>query len=305
MGWRTTSCSTILLAGTAPILVAPAMNVEMLRHPATRSNTSLLQERGVQLIEPDYGVLACGSEGWGKLAETSRIVDAVVARLSLPQDLAGRRVLVTAGATREPLDPVRFLSNRSSGKMGFALAEAARDRGAAVSVIAAHTTVAPPVGVEIIRVETTAELLEAACDRFDRCDILIAAAAPADYAPAEVSSNKIKKGTKGSDWTLPLKETPDVLAALLARRSSQFMVGFAAETERTIENASEKMARKKLDLIVANDVTLEGAGFDSDTNIVTLLFPDGRIEELPNLPKRVVADRVLDAIVRELPAGRS
>lgn len=297
--------STILLAGTAPILVAPAMNVEMLRHPATRSNTSLLQERGVQLIEPDYGVLACGSEGWGKLAETSRIVDAVVARLSLPQDLAGRRVLVTAGATREPLDPVRFLSNRSSGKMGFALAEAARDRGAAVSVIAAHTTVAPPVGVEIIRVETTAELLEAACDRFDRCDILIAAAAPADYAPAEVSSNKIKKGTKGSDWTLPLKETPDVLAALLARRSSQFMVGFAAETERTIENASEKMARKKLDLIVANDVTLEGAGFDSDTNIVTLLFPDGRIEELPNLPKRVVADRVLDAIVRELPAGRS
>jgi phosphopantothenoylcysteine decarboxylase/phosphopantothenate--cysteine ligase len=297
--------STILLAATAPILVAPAMNVEMLRHPATLSNISLLKERGVEMVEPDFGVLACGSEGWGKLADTSRIVDAVVARLTRQQDLAGRRVLVTAGATREPLDPVRFLSNRSSGKMGFALAEAALDRGASVTVIAAHTTVDPPPGVEIHRVETTAELLEAACDRFDRCDILIAAAAPADYAPAELSSSKIKKGSKGGEWTLPLKETPDVLAALSARRSSQLIVGFAAETERIQENARDKLSRKNLDLIVANDVTREDAGFDTDTNVVTLLFPDGRIEELPSLPKRVVADRVLDAIVSELTAGRS
>lgn len=287
--------STVLLAATAPVVIAPAMNVEMLRHPATEANLQTLRDRGVEIIDPGYGVLACRSEGWGKLADVETIVDVVVRRLTQNLDMEGLRVVVTAGATREPLDPVRFLSNRSSGRMGFALAEAARDRGAAVTVIAAHTSIPAPAGVALRLVSTTDEMMQAACECFDACDIFIAGAAPADYAPVEVAGEKIKKGGKSPEWSLRLRETPDILSALAARKTGQKMIGFAAETERLVENAKEKLTCKQLDLIVANDVTAEGAGFDVDTNVVTLLKPDGSAEELPKMTKRQVADRVLNA----------
>ncbi len=305
--------STVLLATTAPIVVAPAMNTVMLEHPATQANLLTLRSRGVEIIDPGSGVLACRTEGYGKLAEVDVIVAAAVARLardgkrvrgkeSNSLDFEGIRVLITAGATREDLDPVRFISNRSSGKMGFALAEAARDRGAAVTVIAGSTTVCPPEDIDMVRVGTTSEMLEAAMTRFGQCDVLIAAAAPADYAPVSSETRKRKK-TRAS-WTVELQETPDILAALSAARKKQILVGFAAETEDLLKNAGDKLKRKKLDLIVANDVTTEGAGFEVDTNVVTLLRSDGSCEQLPMLPKRVVADRILDE-VRALLSRRS
>jgi phosphopantothenoylcysteine decarboxylase / phosphopantothenate---cysteine ligase len=289
--------STILLAAAAPVMVAPAMNVEMLRHPATQANIGTLTARGVETVEPAYGTLACGTEGWGKLADTDKIVEAVIRRLTGVQDLQGVRVLVTAGATREPLDPVRFLSNRSSGRMGFALAEAARDRGASVTVIAAHTTIDPPQRVRVVDVSTTDEMLEAACERFEECDLFIAAAAPADFSPVSVAPAKIKKETIDGEWTVRLKETPDVVATLASRKTRQLVVGFAAETDALIENARAKLARKQLDMIVANDVTAKGAGFEVETNVVTLIRPDGATDSLPLLSKREVADRILDALL--------
>lgn len=289
--------STLLLAATAPILVAPAMNSAMLAHPATQANIALLQSRGVEFIEPAYGVLACRTEGYGKLADVQAIVQAVVQRLARKQDYAGVRVLVTAGATREPLDPVRFLSNRSSGKMGYALAESAAARGAQVTLISGAASASPPPDVEFVRVETTAEMLRAAESRFAGCDLLIAAAAPADYTPERVEPRKRKKQGAEETWTLRLRATPDIVGTLGARKSHQIVVGFAAETENLRENAAEKLARKRLDMIVANDVTAEGAGFESDTNIVTLLWPDGRAEDLPQMPKRALADRLLDSLL--------
>ncbi len=286
--------STTLLAATAPILVAPAMNSAMLDHPATQANLETLRQRGVGIVEPQYGVLACRTEGEGKLAAAEDIVQAVVDRLTRRRDLAGVRVLVTAGATRELLDPVRFLSNRSSGKMGFALAQAAAERGAAVTVVAGYTTAPCPPGVELIGVGTTEEMLREVQARFGKCDTLIAAAAPADYEPVSMEAQKRKKS--GGEWTLHLRETPDILGTLAAFRGSQVVVGFAAETEDLLDHAQEKLRRKKLDLIVANDVTAEGAGFESDTNVVTLVWPDGRSQPLPKQSKRAVADRILDAL---------
>ena len=294
--------STILLAATAPIMVAPAMNAEMLRNPATQANLATLRERGVEIVDPAYGVLACRTEGWGKLADVDEIVQAAVRRLDATKDMAGLRVLITAGATREPLDPVRFLSNRSSGRMGFALADASRDRGAHVTVIAAHTTVPAPAGLDVVQVGTTAQMLEAVCDRFESCDLFIAAAAPADFAPVELAPTKIKKGTVGREWSLTFRETPDIVAAVAARKTHQVVVGFAAETESLLENARAKLGSKKLDLIAANDVTAEGAGFEVQTNIVTLVKPDGSYEELPKMSKRQVADRILDAAIPLLPS---
>lgn len=289
--------STLLLATTAPVLAAPAMNSVMLAHPATQANIALLQSRGVHFIEPGFGVLACRTEGYGKLADVQTIVQAVVAQLTAARDLEGRRVLVTAGATREPLDPVRFLTNRSSGRMGYAVAEAAKARGAQVTLLSGAAAIPLPAGVEVVRVETTAEMLRAAQARFDACDLFIAAAAPADYTPEQVARQKIKKGGKGETLTLRLRETPDIVATLAAGKSRQIVVGFAAETENLLAHAAEKLARKRLDLIVANDVTAEGAGFETETNIVTLLFADGRVEPLPKMSKREVADRLLDAAV--------
>jgi phosphopantothenoylcysteine decarboxylase/phosphopantothenate--cysteine ligase len=288
--------STILLAATAPILVAPAMNEQMLRHAATQANLSELKRRGVGVIDPQYGVLACRTEGFGKLADTEVILKAVVDRLTRSQDVEGRRVLVTAGATREPIDPVRFISNRSSGRMGFAIAEAARDRGAIVTVIAGHTSIEAPSRVEVVRVGTTEEMLDAACARFPACDLFIAAAAPADYAPVEASGSKIKKSAAGRELSLSLKETPDVLATVAAgKKKGQIVVGFAAETENTVANATEKLARKRLDLIVANDVTVEGAGFEVETNVVTIVYANGRADRLDLMTKREAAEKILDA----------
>lgn len=294
--------TTCLLATPreTPLLVAPAMNSVMWEHPATVTNTQTLARRGVQVIPPASGLLACQDTGVGKLAELSEIVEAVRARLLCRSDLAGMRVLVTAGATREPLDPVRFLSNRSSGKMGCALAEAAAARGAQVTLVTGFATAEPVLPRErcrTVRVGSADEMLAACSDSFADCDLLLAAAAVADYAPAVVSSRKIKKTPDDAPAPLlALRRTPDILATLAERkRPNQIVVGFAAETDDLEENARAKLTRKRLDLLVANDVTAEGAGFEVDTNIVTLFWADGRILSLPKLLKSEVAHRVLDA----------
>lgn len=294
--------STLLLATTAPIIVAPAMNSVMLDHPATRENLSTLRNRDVHIIDTQYGELACRAEGFGKLADVDDIVAAVSSLLHTTTDLAGVKVVVTAGATREPLDPVRFLSNRSSGKMGVAIAEAARDRGAQVTLVAGHVTVDLPAGVTVVRAGTTRELLEACRQPFATCDVFISAAAPADFEAAEIALNKIKKGSE-EHVSIRLRKTPDVIASLTEHRQQQVVVGFAAETEDLIGHAREKIARKCLDLIAANDVTAADAGFETDTNRVTLLWPDGRTQEIPLLTKHQVADHILDA-TRDLLAVR-
>ncbi len=293
--------TSTLLAATVPILIAPAMNGTMLDHPATQANLEALRARGVEIVDSAYGVLACRTEGWGKLADVDSIMQAVRDRLSRASDLDGVIVVVTAGPTREPLDPVRFLSNRSSGKMGYALAEAAARRGASVTLISGPTSLPAPAGVTRIDVVTTDEMLAAAEQSFPSCALLIGAAAPADYAPENVSSCKIKKRS-GGVLEMRFRETPDILRTLAARKRGQILVGFAAETHDLLDNASAKLEAKNLDLLVANDVTALGAGFDVDTNIVTLLWPDGRRESLPRLSKRETADRILDAALPLLSA---
>lgn len=288
--------STLLLATTAPILVAPAMNTAMLEHPATQANLQILRERGVEIVEPGEGRLACGSEGRGRLADVPAILEAVLRCIARRQDLQGLRVLVTAGASREPLDPVRFLSNRSSGKMGVAIAKAAQRRGARVTLIAGHMTTAPPAGMEVVRFGTTREYLEACLAYFEDCDVFIGAAAPADYAPVSAEPRKIRKAETGEELTLTLRANPDVIAELAARKGRRYVVGFAAETHDLLEHAQAKLRDKGLDLIVANDVTAPDAGFELDTNRVTLLWPDGSVEELPVMTKEQVADALLDRI---------
>lgn len=301
--------STCLLATPAatPLLVAPAMNTVMWEHPATLANLQTLQQRGVQIVQPGYGVLACQDVGVGKLADVPEIVRAVADRLAQAQDYANLPVLITAGATREPLDPVRFLSNRSSGKMGFAIAEEAARRGARVTLVSGFATASVPAGVALVRVGSAEEMLAACEARFPSCSLFISAAAVADYAPESVAPHKIKKPDPPSDadgLTLRLRRTPDIVATLAARKQpQQRIVGFAAETEDLIANGRKKLEAKHLDLMVANDVTQEGAGFDSDTNIVTFLWPDGSREDLPQLPKREVARRLLSALRPRLPAS--
>ena len=293
--------ATCLLAvpQTTPLLVAPAMNTVMWEHPATRANMEILRLRGVQIVEPGYGLLACQDVGMGKLADVAEIVQALGDRLTAARDWAGRRILITAGATREPLDPVRFLSNRSSGKMGYALAAEAANRGATVTLVSGFATAEVPAGVENVSVGSADEMLAACASRFDSCDVFIAAAAVADYAPEAVAAQKMKKSSETEDGpTLRLKRTPDILAILAARKSPcQTVIGFAAETEDLLANARRKLEAKRLDLIVANNVTAEGAGFDSDTNIVTLLWPDGRAEALPQMAKREVARKILESLM--------
>ena len=303
--------STCLLAAppATPLLVAPAMNTMMWEHPATRANLTTLEDRGVQIVQPGYGVLACQDVGYGKLADVDEIVQAVVDRLTPRRDLLGTRILLTAGATREPLDPVRFLSNRSSGKMGYAVAAEAAARGAVVTLVSGYTTLAAPAGVEIVRVGSAAEMYRACAERFEACDLFIAAAAVADYTPETVEPQKIKKTAEegaGEILTLRLRQTTHILASLAARkRSGQIVVGFAAETENLLANAFAKLRSRNLDLVVANDVTQAGAGFDTDTNIVTLLWPDGHSEALPMLTKREVAGRLLTALQPLLSADES
>jgi len=292
--------TNLFLAATCPVLLAPAMDAEMWRHPATQTNVATLRQRGVQFVGPASGELASGLTGPGRLAEPAEIVGAVEALLARACDLAGRRLLVAAGPTYEPLDPVRFVGNRSSGRMGFALAEAAAARGARVVLVTGPTHLAPPAGVECVRVETTQEMYEAVLARAAGADAVIKAAAPADYRATQVAPSKIKKGREV--LTLELTPTPDILAELSRRKGASVLVGFAAETEEVVANAREKLRKKNLDLVVANEVGVRDAGFAAETNRVTLVGADGDTESLPLLSKREVAHRILDRVARLLAA---
>jgi phosphopantothenoylcysteine decarboxylase/phosphopantothenate--cysteine ligase len=288
--------STLYLATTAPVIVAPAMNVNMWDHSATQENLERLRTRGVHVVDPDEGYLACGMTGSGRLAGQDAIVAAVREVLRVRLDLAGQTVLVTAGPTQEDLDPVRFLTNRSSGRMGYAVAEAAVQRGANVILISGPTALETPTGVTRIDLRTAAEMLHVVEEHFAEATVAIFAAAVADYRPAEAASQKIKR-TAG-EITVRLQPNPDILAAAARKKGNRIIVGFAAETEKVAENARKKLKDKDADLIVANDITAEGAGFDVDTNVVTLLARDGRDLALPKLTKREVAHRILDEVLR-------
>ena len=288
--------STTLLATKAQILVAPAMNTGMWTAPATQNNVKVLKERGVRMIGPESGMLACGDEGAGRMSEPETIVEEICRILSRKQDYAGEKVLITAGATRERLDPVRFITNDSSGKMGFAIAEAARDRGAEVTVIRGSVTAEIPAGIRMIRIESARELYDAMMQKAPEQDVIIQAAAVSDYRPAEQKDRKIKKES-GSDLTLILTENPDIAKAVgEQKKPGQTLVGFAAETDNLLKNAKSKLGKKKLDLIVANDVTKPGAGFNVDTNIAVLITSDGSTEE-PLQTKRQLAERILDKVL--------
>jgi phosphopantothenoylcysteine decarboxylase / phosphopantothenate---cysteine ligase len=287
--------TTLYLATKAPVVVAPAMNVNMWEHPATRENLERLQARGVQVVDPDEGYLACGMTGAGRLASTEAIAQKVCAVLGLRHDLDGKTILVTAGPTREDIDPVRFLTNRSSGKMGYALAEAAIRRGAQVVLISGPTDLPVPEGAEWVPVRTTDEMRQAVWERASDRKIVIMAAAVSDYRPAAPQRQKIKRGS--GRLVLELEPTPDILAELGREKRTRLLVGFAAETEHVRANARDKLARKHADMIVANDLTQPGAGFDGDTNIVTLFLRDGREIPLPKLSKFEVANRILDQIL--------
>ena len=288
--------STLYLATTAPVIVAPAMNVNMWNHPATQENLERLRARGVHVVDPDEGYLACGMTGSGRLAGQDAIIAAVHEVLSHRRDLQGHTVLVTAGPTQEALDPVRFLTNRSSGRMGYAVAEAAAQRGANVLLVSGPTALETPAGVTRLDVRTAAEMLQAVEKHFPEAHFAIFAAAVADYRPAETAAQKIKK--TGGEITVRLEPNPDILAAAARKKGHRLVVGFAAETEKVADNARKKLKEKDTDLIVANDVTAEGAGFDVDTNVVTLFARDGRDLPLPKLTKREVAHRILDEVLR-------
>jgi len=283
--------SNIYLSSTCPVLLAPAMDLEMYAHPAVQENLSRLKGRGVSVVEPEYGELASGLIGRGRLAELSAILQAVEDLLHRQGDLRGETVLVTAGPTQEPLDPVRYISNRSSGRMGFAIAQAARDRGAHVMLVSGPTALPTPPGVTRTDVTTAEEMYHAVLDRLDETTILIMAAAVADYRPSSQAAQKIKKREA---MTVELVRNPDILAEAGRRKRSQILVGFAAETEELIQNAREKLAKKNLDLIVANDIRV---GFGGETNRVTILDRQGSVEELPELTKREAAHRILDRVV--------
>jgi len=286
--------STMYLATQAPVLVAPAMNVNMWDHPATQANLDILRERGVRVIEPGTGDLACGMVGAGRMAEPEAIADAVVGILGRRRDLAGEVVLVTAGGTREALDPVRFLGNRSSGKMGYALADAAQSRGAKVILVSGPTALHPPARCETVRVMTADEMRNAVLDRIEQATMVIKAAAVADYRPVNVSGQKLKRT---GPITLELAPTEDILAEVVRRRRpGQLIVGFAAETENRMENGRAKLLRKGADAIVVNDVSGESVGIDADNNAATFLTNSTAIE-LHEMPKRRLADRILDEIL--------
>ena len=290
--------TTLYLATKAPVVVAPAMNVNMWEHPATQQNLAALRARGVNVVDPDEGYLACGMTGSGRLAATETIARKVCDVLGLRHDLAGQTVLVTAGPTCEDIDPVRFLTNRSSGKMGYALAEAAGRRGARVVLVSGPTDLKIPDGVDWVPVRATEEMRRAVLDRARDANIVIMAAAVADYRAATSHDKKMKR--EGS-ITLDLEPTPDILAELGRAphdaHNRRILVGFAAETDCVAENARGKLERKGADMIVANDVTQEGAGFDTDTNIVTMYLRDGREIALPKMSKFDVANRILDQVL--------
>jgi len=295
--------SCIYLASRCPVVVAPAMDCDMFEHPALQESLKRLRDRGVHIVEPDMGPLASGLVGRGRLAELSEILG-VVERFLVPRpDLAGRVVLVTAGPTREPLDPVRFLSNRSSGKMGYALAEAATARGAQVILISGPVALPAPSGVDVIHVETAEEMYRAVLATLEPAHVVIKAAAVADYRPKQRADRKIKKDQAVSE--IALEPTPDILAEIGKRKGSRILVGFAAETDDLVANARRKLQRKNVDLMVANDVGQPGAGFDVETNVVRILDATGGVEDVPLLSKREVADRILDRVATLLKKSAS
>ena len=289
--------STTVLATKAPVLVAPAMNTGMWTAEVTQENCAVLRKRGVHFVGPDAGFLACGDTGSGRMSEPAAIVEAIAALLCPVQDMAGMKVMVTAGATRERLDPVRYMTNDSSGKMGFAVAEAAAKRGAQVTVVAGSTTAPAPQGVKIYRVESTQDLYDAVTCCAAEMDVIIQAAAPADYRFAVTYQEKHKKAHDGQPLVVELIENPDVAAAVGAMKTpGQTLVGFAAETENLHANAQKKLAKKNLDLIVANDVSQPGAGFNVDTNIATLITKEG-MTECPLRTKKELAQDILDKVM--------
>lgn len=287
--------TAIALATTAPWVVAPAMETGMWRNPATASNVETLRSRGARIVEPDSGFLASGRQGAGRMAEPKEIVEAVAAALT-PQNLTGQRVVVTAGPTREAIDPVRFLSNGSSGKMGYAVARQARRRGADVCLVSGPTALAPPRDVELIPVTTSEQMLAACAAAVPGATTLIMAAAPADFRPAEFCATKLKKAGRESGMTLHLDRTADILERLKSRTAGTTVVGFAAETDNLVQHAHEKLQRKGLDLIVANDITRSDAGFAADTNEVVLIDRNGTKTPLPIMSKDDVAAAILDRV---------
>ncbi|MGO9088159.1 MAG: bifunctional phosphopantothenoylcysteine decarboxylase/phosphopantothenate--cysteine ligase CoaBC [Candidatus Sulfotelmatobacter sp.] len=293
-GIATDFLTTLYLATTAPVVVAPAMNVNMWNHAATQANLEILRKRGVKIVEPGTGYLACGMTGAGRLADNEAIVAAVLEILGAAQDMSGETVLVTAGPTREKIDPVRYLTNRSSGRMGYALAEAALRRGARVLLVSGPTSLTPPGAAEVTRVESAEEMRDAVLKLLPQANIVIKTAAVADYRPKVAAAQKLKR--KGAT-TLELEATPDILQELSRKKTSQIVVGFAAETENVLENARQKLVAKSLDAIVVNDVSRQGVGFDSDRNAVTIITRD-EVVEIPETTKWEVAQRVLDQVVR-------
>jgi phosphopantothenoylcysteine decarboxylase/phosphopantothenate--cysteine ligase len=286
--------STLYLATTAPVFVAPAMNVNMWNHAATRANLEILRQRGVRVIEPGTGELACGAIGAGRMAEPEPIADAVLCSLGRCQDLTEEVVLITAGGTREALDPVRFIGNRSSGKMGYALAEAARSRGAKVILVSGPVNLVPPANCELVKVTTADQMRAVVLDRMKEATLVVKAAAVADYRPVSVSAQKLKR--KGP-MTLELAPTEDILAEVVRRRQpGQLIIGFAAETENRMANGRAKLLAKGADAIVVNDVSGSKAGIDADNNAATFLTSSTAVE-LPLMPKRELADRILDEIL--------
>src|ERR1700691_3648187 len=286
--------TTLYLATAAPVIVAPAMNVNMWNHPATQANLEILRQRGVKVVEPGTGYLACGMTGSGRLAENEAIVAALLESLGASQDLAGETILITAGPTREKIDPARYLTNRSSGRMGYAMAEAAVRRGARVILVSGPSALTPPAAAEITRVESAEQMLEAVLELLPQASIVIKTAAVSDYRMKSISPQKIKR--KGP-IALDLEPTADILKEISARKQSQIVVGFAAETENVLENGRQKLTAKKLDAIVVNDVSRKGVGFDSDRNEVTIITHD-EVVEFPEMTKWDVAQRVLDQVVR-------
>ena len=287
--------STLFLATPAPVVIAPTMNVAMWRHPATQTNLETLRKRGVSVVEPGSGYLACGMVGAGRLAEPEQIVAATLSALGIVRDLAGETVLITAGPTREPIDPVRFLGNRSSGKMGYAIAEAAIRRGAKVVLISGPVALEPPAGAEVFAVGTAQEMREAVISHLPTASIFIAAAAVADFRVGEVSRDKIKRN---GPLTLELEPTPDILAEVAAnRRQGQLLIGFAAETQNAVDNGRSKLHKKGVDAIIVNDVSKPGIGFDADRNQVTILTHDEETP-LPEADKAKIAHRILDVVLK-------
>lgn len=293
-GIATDFLTTLYLATTAPVVVAPAMNVNMWNHPATQANLEILRKRGVRIVEPGSGYLACGMTGPGRLAENDAIVSALLEVLGSAQDLAGETVLITAGPTREKIDPVRYLTNRSSGRMGYALAEVAIRRGARVLLVSGPTALTPPASAELTRVESTEQMRDAVLNLLPQTTIVIKTAAVCDYRPKSTAGQKMKR--KGP-MTLDLESTPDILKDISLKKGTQILVGFAAETENVLENARQKLVSKKLDAIVVNDVSREGVGFDTDRNAVTIITRED-VVEVPETTKWEVAQRVLDQVVR-------